>query len=78
MALHKCSVYNLGAAASGKTQYERTILSRFESLDTTDDIVRDIFRRLLSVLPDDNSPTDMSESSEKNPFSFISPLENTS
>lgn len=55
MALHKCSVYNLGAAASGKTQYERTILSRFESLDTTDDIVRDIFRRLLSVLPDDNS-----------------------
>lgn len=35
VALHKNSVYNLRAAASRKTQYERAILSGFESLDTT-------------------------------------------
>jgi hypothetical protein len=35
VTLHKSFVYNLGAAAGGKTQYERAILSGFESLDTT-------------------------------------------
>jgi hypothetical protein len=42
-------------------------------VERTDDIVGDIFRRLLSVLPDDNSPTDVSESSEKDSFS-LSPI----
>jgi hypothetical protein len=39
-------------------------------VERTDDIVGDVFRRLLSVLPDDNSPTDVSESSEKYSFSL--------
>jgi hypothetical protein len=29
-------------------------------VERTDDIVGDVFRRLLSVLPDDNSPLDVS------------------
>jgi hypothetical protein len=38
-------------------------------VERTDDIVGDIFRRLLSVLPDNNSPMDVSERKEKVSFS---------
>lgn len=70
VCFHKTLVHLLRAATGRQTQYEGPVRARIKIFDTLDDVLCDVLRSAMAIVPDDKPPVYMSVKQRKIRFTM--------